>query len=168
MKYTNLVQLNKSRRKLKPGDIFVMLLVDGMYVYGRIIDTDASPLGVGGGILIYIYSVRSKERLPVPSLHLTELLLPPVMTNKQPWLQGYFEVVEHRELTPDDRLPQHCFYHDLWKKYFDENGNELDEPVEPVGDFSLATWRSTDDEVSEALGLPQAPWPDVDRHGRPR
>jgi hypothetical protein len=153
----NLQVLRKSRRSPKAGDIFAMLPPDGQYLYGRVVDTDANPLGVGGAILIYIYRARSQDKSPVPELTRDALLLPPLMTNRLPWSRGYFEHLEHIALEPADRLPQHCFKDCVRKTYRDEHGNRLKKPSGPVGEWGLHSYRTIDDEISKALGIPLAP-----------
>jgi hypothetical protein len=69
---------------------------------------------------------------------------------------SYFEFVENRPLTPMDRLPKHSFK-DTRDWYFDEHGNRLPGPVEPVGQWGLHSCRTIDDELSKALGIPLAP-----------
>jgi hypothetical protein len=138
------------------GDIFVMQPPDGEFLFGRVISTDATPLGVGGAILIYIYRSRSHDKTRVPELLVGQLLVPPMMTNKLPWSKGYFEFVENRPLAALDVLPQHCFKDDVRGGYRDEHGNRLQEAVPPVGDWGLHSYRTIDDEVSKALGIPLA------------
>jgi hypothetical protein len=55
-----------------------------------------------------------------------------------------------------DVLPQHCFQ-DSRGWYFDEQGNRLHAAVEPVGQWGLHSYRTIDDEISKALGIPPAP-----------
>jgi hypothetical protein len=81
------------------------------------------------------------------------VMLPPIMTNRLPWRHGYLETVCHQELSAQDRLHQHCFK-DIRGEYFDEFSNELERPVELVGVWGLGSYRTIDDEVSEALGIP--------------
>lgn len=151
----NLAVLRKSRRRLKPGDVFMMPPPDGKYLYGRVIDTNANPLGVGGAVMIYVYSVRTEGRAPIPKLSPKRLLLPPIITNRLPWSRGYFEHLEHRPLQPDECLPLHCF-RDFRGRFLDQSGRQLPGPVEPVGEFGLHSFRTIDDEISKALGLPRA------------
>jgi len=149
----NLRLLRKTLRPPGVGDIFVMQLPSDDYLYGRVIDTDANPLGVGGGILIYIYGVTSTTKHHVPELLRGRLLVPPMITNRQPWTKGYFELVEHRPLSLMDRLPQHSFK-DSRGWFFDEKGHRLPGPVEPVGEWGVHSYRSIDDEISKALSVP--------------
>ena len=81
-----------------------------------------------------------------------QLLVPPMMTNDLGWTKGYFEFVEHRELSPLNLLPQHCFK-DSDGRYFDEKSNRLRAPVEPVGQWGLQSFRTIDDDISKAIGI---------------
>jgi len=132
-----------------------MHLPDG-FLYGRVIDTNANALGGGGSVLIYIYKARSNVREDIPELHLDQLLIPPLMTNKLPWSRGYFQFLENRPLEDKDRLKQHCFVNtEGW--YFDEQRNRLPKAHEPVGQWGLHSFRTIDDEISKALGIPLVP-----------
>lgn len=136
-----------------------MLPPDGLYLYGRVVETGVNAGGFPNSNLIYVYRVRSKEKLPVPELLRGQLLVPPMMTNNRPWTMGYFEFLESRELGPMDRLPQHCFQDGLRGWYFDEWGNRLLKRSELVGFFALHSFRTIDDEISKALGIPLSPDP---------
>ena len=153
----NLAVLRKTRRKLEVGDIFVMQPPDGLFLYGRVVDTDANPCFVGGAVLIYIYRVRSTTKTPIPDLLREQLLLPPMMTNKRPWTMGYFEHLTHRPMSATDRLPKHCFRDTIRGGYRDEKANRFQHPVEPIGDFGLHSFRTIDDAISKALGIPLSP-----------
>ncbi len=150
----NLKVLKRSRHKPKAGDIFVMQLLDYEYLYGRVINIDADPLGVGVGILIYIYSARSNNKLLIPKLSIDDLLIPPIITNRLPWSKGYFEHVEYRELMPQDILKQHSFFDSFRKCYCDEYGNTFINSGSIVGDWGLHSYRTIDDAISTALGIP--------------
>jgi hypothetical protein len=152
----NLAVLKKTRRAPKVGDIFVMQPPDGQFLYGRVISVTAAIGPIMNCILIYVYRQRSAEKDVVPVLLRGQLLVPSMMTNRLAWARGYFEPVEHRPLTHMDQLPQHCF-HDPDRGYFDEYSNQLPGPVEPVGTWGLHSFRTIDDEISKALGIPLAP-----------
>ena len=156
---TNLRVLKPSRKKIRPGDVFAMELPDGTYLFGRVINASVIAGDFSGAILIYIYRKRSRSKQPPPPSDLTpdELLVSPIMTNRLPWSRGYFETVEYRPLEPGEVLLQHCFLSPVWGTYFDEQGNELPGPVEPVGDYALHSYRTIADEISKAFGLELAP-----------
>jgi len=152
----NLAVLKKSRRSPQVGDVFVLQPPDGLYLFGRVIDIAAEIGPFKSCVLVYLYRQRSSQKAPPPALLRGQLLVPPLMTNRLPWSRGYFELVESRPLTDMDRLPQHCFA-DLWGRYFDERSRRLPGPVEPIGQWGLESYRTIDDQVSEALGIPLAP-----------
>ncbi len=152
---TNLRVLRPSRKRRRPGDIFVYKMPDGLFRFGRLIATDASPLGVPAN-LVYFYRRASHSAQPVAGVSPHELLVPPVITNQKPWTLGYFEVVESRPLESCDRLLRHCF-RDTRGQYFDEHGNQLPERLEPCGEWGLHSYRTIDDLLSDALGLARAP-----------
>lgn len=77
------------------------------------------------------------------------------MTNTLPWSRGYFETLENRPLETGEVLREHCFRSSKGK-YYDEHSNELSGPVEPCGDWGLQSYRTIDDEISDALGIPQS------------
>jgi len=155
---TNLRVLKKSRKKPKPGDVFVVQLRDDEYIFGRVIAIDAD---VGfktfGNVLLYFYRAFSGSKGDVPEIDCHELLIPPVITNRLGWVRGYFETVCHRALAPEDVLEKHCFYDMVFKKYVDEYGQELPQRMEPCGQDVLHSFRTIDDELSKALGIPTVP-----------
>ena len=154
---TNLGQLKRSRRKQQRGDVFAMLLPDDRYRFGRVISTSAVVGPLKGVLLLYVYRYRARD-MGVPDreeLRPDRLLVSPILTNSKGWREGVFETVGHVPLDECDVLEQHCFRR--WNgEYFDEKSNPLPGPVEPVGDFGLHSFRTIDDEISDALGFARA------------
>lgn len=148
----NLECLRKSRKPPREGDLFLMK-IQGRFLAGRVISTDANPLGVGNGILIYIFSGTVSWGEELPQLGPNDLLVPPIITNRQPWIRGYFETRENKPVAQEERLPVHCF-RDSRGLYFNEHGERMDSAREPVGQWGLHSYRTIDDEVSAALGIP--------------
>lgn len=153
---TNLKVLKPSRKPVRAGDVFVCQPDDSRFLFGRVIRTDVNVGGFPNGILVYIYNASSSKKGSVPKLDRDDLLLPPLATNRLPWSRGYFETVTTRPLTDADVLPVHCFRSSSGRCY-DEMGNLMEAPVAPVGDFALQSFRSIDDLISDALGIPKAP-----------
>jgi hypothetical protein len=149
----NLAILKKSRRRPIPGDLFVMKPGRGPFLFGRVIRTDANAGGFPNANLIYIYEFRSTSKEMPPDLRADALLLPPILTNNLPWSRGYFECVGNRSLQPGDCLALHCFRDERgW--FFDETGRRLRDPVDPVGEWGLHSYRTIDDAISVVLGIP--------------
>ena len=146
----------RSRAVPSLGDLFVMRLPTKNYLAGRVVLPNGEPgrCPVPGAHLLYIY----RKQLATPQLdysHLRpdQLLIAPVWTNSFPWTNGDFEMIDRRELTPSDLLPQHCFYRTSTGKYVDELGNILNQRTEPCGEWGLVSYRWIDDHVRDALGI---------------
>src|SRR5215204_4124589 len=159
---TNIRVLTPSRKAPKAGDVFVLQLPDGDYLFGRVISADAvwtRAEDAGRANLIYIYRLRSKSKESVPprsALKPDNLLISPLLINRLPWSRGYFKTIGNLSLDEAEVLPTHCF-RDSRGLYFDEHGKQMPSPQEPVGDWGLASYRVVDDELSEALGIPRVP-----------
>ncbi len=156
----NLRVLKASRKKPVPGDVFTLSPLDGLFIFGRVIRADLprERAPMPGAYLIYVYRHRSDDMQPDRAeLRPDALLLPPLFINRMPWTKGYFQNVANWPLTDDALVAQHCFLSAGRGRYFDEDFNELPGPVEPCGDWGLHSYRTLDDEVSDALGIPGAP-----------
>lgn len=155
--HLNMRLLRPSRPNLKPGDVFAFLMPDGLYRFGRVIRTDATIGRLPNSILIYVYRCTSSAQAPLPMLSPSDLLIPPCGTNRQAWLKGYFENVAHVPLVSQDVLPVHCFWDMVYQCHRDDDGNRLPKKSEPCGDYGLHSYRTIDDAISQALGIPLAP-----------
>jgi hypothetical protein len=155
---TNMKVLRKNRKKVNLGDIFSFQLLKDKFHWGRVVSLTANVGGFDDCVLIYLYKTETEDGQTVPlSLSTDDLLLAPIATNELPWKKGYFQKVDNRKLANIDLLEKHCFYDVLFKKYFDDAGNQLDKKVEPCGFYGLDSYATIDDKVSEALGLALAP-----------
>jgi len=162
---TNLQILSPSRRALRPGDLFVMRLPEELHLFGRVVSIEAwAGWRMPHAILIYIYDTKihdTKSDRPAPPkravLRRDRLLVPPIMTNRLPWSRGYFETIDHMPLQPGDVYRPHCFVDSLRGVCLDEFTNQLRRCVEPCGEWGLHSFRTIDDAVSAALGIPLAP-----------
>ena len=155
---TNLDVLKPSRAAPQRGDVFVLRLRRGPYLFGRVISAEAKAgPSMPGAILVYVFDTRS-DTAEIPdraALSASRLLIAPVMINKLPWSRGYFQTIGHLEIAAGEELPQHCFRSGSGR-YYDENCVELVAPTEPCGQWGLASYRVVDDKVSDALGVARA------------
>ena len=152
--FLNLEVLKKSRKKAKPGDIFVYKPKDHEYYFGRTVSTEAHIGSFHEGVLIYLYNSHSKDVQEISQLSKEQLLLPPLVTNYLPWTRGYFETIANKELTENDIFHPHCFYDNLMKRYVNEYEQELDKAYDPVGTHGLASYVGIDVKISQALEIP--------------
>jgi len=151
--------LKRSRKKPIAGDVFVMHMPGRGYLFGLVASVDARmrfmeevPL-----TLVYVYKYILESPKPIPLLKRDDLLIPPQLINERPWTTGVFQTVEHRSLTHDDLLPVHCFRSVSSGRFYDDAVNELPDRVEPCGEYGFGNERTSDDKISEALGVPLAP-----------
>jgi len=154
----NLKLLRPSRKRLAAGDIFVMLPPDGKFLFGRVISTEAKAGPSIPANLIYVFKARSPVK-SVPDgseLRTDRLLIAPLMINRLPWSKGYIETLLNRPLADGEVLSQHCF-RSSGGRYYDELSRELSGPIEPCGLWGLNSYRTLDDDISKALGIPLAP-----------
>ena len=146
---------------MRAGDLFVMLPPDDLYLFGRVISTDAEIGPMKRVLLLYIYAHRSQILAPPPSEQLSprELLIPPQLTNRLGWSRGCFLTVDNRPVQPEDRLVPTPFRNPLTRRYVDEYGHDIPPPGETalIGRHALGSYRSIDDKISRALGVPLAP-----------
>lgn len=162
---TNIRIIGPSRLHPRAGDLFAIRPDELGYLFGRIVDPDTKIGGFrdGGVILIYIYEPVFDTMDPPPAgvLSRHQLLIRPLGINRLPWSRGYFHTVERRPLAPDDVLPRHVFHDTIGRsdRYVDEHGN-LVESAESAGSWGLHSFRTVDDEISRALGLPPVPFDD--------
>ena len=160
MSTPNFDVLQPSRKKLAPGDVFVMRYRELGYIFGRVIDVDMSghphsPLP--GCNLIYIYDVRSpRAELDGIELRRDRLLVAPLFVNRLPWSRGYFQTIARGDLAASDILDRHCYDASFQHRmlFVGDNYTELDEVFEPCGVWGVHSYLTVDYEVSAALGLP--------------
>ena len=153
----NMKRLKRYRKKLLPGDIFVLQIQEATFHFGRIVATNCRVRVAEGGILIYVYNTSSSDKTDIPSLSKHDLLMPPTMTSREPWTHGYFNVVASRHFEEGDLWTPHCFLSRWDNRYYDEYNHQLPERREPCGHYSWSTIMGLDKGVSRALGIPISP-----------
>lgn len=153
----NLKFLRPSRKRLLVGDVFVLQPAGHPFYFGRVIRLDAMIRIFKNCILVYIYNATSDDKANIPRLSKFDLLIPPKMINRLGWSRGYFETVANIPLCEDEIIWPHCFKDPLGGGYRDEYNHVLPHRFEPCGFYALGNFRTLDDEVSKALGIPLAP-----------
>jgi hypothetical protein len=162
----NLQVLRPSRKSLKPGDVFTMQLPSLGYLFGRVISTTAMWSGIPDGgttNLVYVFKHQSPSKTMPDRSHLQsdQLLIPPQLINRLGRSRGYFETLGNLPLGPGEVLPVHCFEdrgdHGQPSRWFNEHAEELPEPIPPVGIWAGGNYRTVEDKMCKALGIPLAP-----------
>lgn len=154
---TNLVVLRPPYRAPQAGDIFVFCPVGRDYFFGRVVRTGISLPSMKKGLLIYLFGIESHTKQPPERLSITGLLIPPVLTDTQAWLRGYFEIVKNRSFGPGERFERHCFREPrvVPPRYVDEEGNPLSERTPRCGIYARTSYLDLDDAISTALDIPR-------------
>jgi hypothetical protein len=112
-----------------------------------------------GCYLIYVFDHRlvTEEAPSADRLTTDHLLLPPRFINRLPWSRGYFWTVRNEPFGPGQMLDHHCFMEPNRGTIVDEYENPVHRPCEHMGFAALGSFRTIDDDVCEALGIPLAP-----------
>ncbi len=163
----NFQRQRPSRARVMSGDIFTMRIPDGRFLFGRVVKTGAKCFGPNC-ILVYVFRYLSAEPVPPRRLQVEDLLIPPVTINRLGWSRGYLMTVERRPFEEGERWPVHYFEladeRGRWgrRRYVDEDGESVGRPPRGrlVGVAGLGNYRTLDDDVSRALGIPLVPEPD--------
>jgi hypothetical protein len=151
------------RRKHAAGDWFSLQLDrDGSHRVGVIVKTgDHTPTArFPGGLLVYLYEpALPGPPVDPPEFGVDRLLMPPVFTHPAMWSSGCFRTFGHRELRPEQLVPQHCFLNVDFRgdEYVDENDEILDRRHEPCGRLSLPTAAHFGAEIQDAVDGVLAP-----------
>lgn len=159
---SNFRRRKPSRSRLHAGDVFAMQLPDGRYLFGRVVRTDTNCFAPGC-ILVYVFRYLSNSPTPPRRLHVEDLLIPPQTINRLGWSRGYLMTVARRPFEDGERMPVHYFMERRGRfgriRFLDEDRQLLGQPPEgtKVGWSGLGNYRTLDDEVSKALGIPMAP-----------
>ena len=140
------VQL-RSKKKNKTGDVFVYTFDKISFYYGAVANHSIKLWDCRLN-LIYLYSYKSDDLTKEPELNKQNLILPPVIVNNTPWLDGFFQNVLH--VADLDIFPRHCFFDPARRLHYDDDGKLVDK-FEPCGLRAISSAISLDDEISEVL-----------------
>ncbi|MCC7390711.1 MAG: hypothetical protein IT431_18340 [Phycisphaerales bacterium] len=153
-----LAKLSRSKRTPKSGDIYRLRLEDGRWFLGRVVLTgmpDSPGSESNDHILLYLFRTEYDGTASVPErLPVAELLCAPVLVGEEMLEGGLFEHIESRDFKHGERLDRHCFAYLSGATYYDEYGQELSGPFEPVGAFSSTLDAGIEARIASALGEP--------------
>ena len=120
-KFEYLISMKKSRKKPQEGDVFVLQPMEGVFYFGKVIQTNLKSLDsfINGMTLIYVYRFFSNAKEMPYALENEELLIPPIVVNHQPWAKGYFEMIGNVGVSEKERNVDFAFWDVLRRKYVD-------------------------------------------------
>lgn len=130
------------------------------WLLGQVSSIDGSIGPITNVVLIHVFS---NEYSFVPSIRTFDdrkeflALIPPECTNNLPWSRGYFQTLGVRPVVKPPNAYPHALYDPSERRYFDEYGQLIEHPPLLRGFRGLGSYRTIDDAVSKALGIPLAP-----------
>ena len=115
----------------------------GSPLLGRVVSTSAVAGPTHGCILVYVYRKASR-----PSRD--DLLLPPLLTTRAPWLRGYFVHARSEPLLQGDFFERHAF-RDPRGRFVDEDGRPTDDPSRPCTESKIFDVAAIEEAIASAL-----------------
>lgn len=153
MDYTQLITMKKSRTRPNTGDVFVIQPHPGVFYYGKVILSNvvSKDSFVNGMYLIYLYDYMTNE-IDIPhSFDECELLISPMVVNKQPWIKGYVETVGNKTITSREENMDYGFFDVIKQVYVDINGDIIEKEPSNHSMFGLGSYASLAKEVYKAI-----------------
>lgn len=159
MSYPHLLRKFRSASRPVAGDFVGLQVIDGRWVCGRIIATDAWTSVYADVwqecILLYLYSAVFAEQPKMSQVEgLRDLLVPPMILAREPWSRKFVKRIGNRKVKPADRLPRHCFQ---WcsnpPTYFNEYGHQWRQRFEPCGQLCVTLLGGLEYEIANAVGV---------------
>lgn len=110
--FTELLPMQKTRKRPKIGDVFVVQPLRDRYYFGKVLETNIQGTNVmfEGMVLICLYDHVSEDRMLPESLDAYPLRISPTVVNYQGWLKGYFETVGNIPLSEREKNLDYGFY----------------------------------------------------------
>ena len=103
--------INKSGKKPKEGDIFVIQIFPDCYFYGKVILSNivSSNIMMNGMWLVYIYGVVTKGIDIDVELTPQKLLFAPLVINKLGWSRGFLYTIDNQPVTNEELIVDYGF-----------------------------------------------------------
>ncbi|GKS09266.1 hypothetical protein YDYSY3_02660 [Paenibacillus chitinolyticus] len=102
---------------------------ENLFYFGKVVNANVESKNpfFNGGYLIYLYNYPAKTKEIPNQLDPNKLLIPPLVTNKQGWLKGYFETVGSRDVTSEEKNLDYGFWHSTSEKFYSLSWEKLKE-----------------------------------------
>lgn len=156
----HLIQIKRSNKKPKAGDVFVVQPIDGVYYYGKVIYEKTYSIYemFNDFPLIYIYD-HTTNKLCMPQ-KLDKILIAPLLTNYTPQSRGYFYTIGNIPVTDAEKQLDCGFkaYTILDSKheypfYRDIHGERIDYIPKYNAPFGLNSYKGINYEICKALNI---------------
>ena len=152
MSFDLLIVQEKSNKKPKKGDVFVLNPGQGVFCFGKVVKTNVVSRDsfVNGMNLVFIYDYFSQtDKIPT-DLESLEILSVQVINN-QLWRKGFAKNIAVSEVTERDTNTDYGFWDTVNQVYVDLSGSPMDHIPKYKGIYGLGSYGSIGKEIHKAL-----------------
>lgn len=155
--------IQKTKPKVKSGDIFLVSPREGLYFYGKVLKTEINTINsdtfVEGKQSVCIFKCKTKTISMdnfEPNYH--ELLIAPAIVDISYWKKGYFYTIGNAPTSNDERTLDYGFYKlgipGIRQGLFcTEEGIRMDKDPEIMGMYGITTITGIAAEIEQELIL---------------
>lgn len=157
MSFNKLIVMKKSRKTPCEGDVFCIQPLKGIFYFGKVIKSNIENPDIHGHTLIFIYDIYSSDKNTMFNFENKELLIPPIIVNKQPWIKGYFETLYNTSVLEYEKKLDYGFLNVLKniikeeKEYLDINGNIMEHVPQYYDMYALGSYGIVGKNVQKAI-----------------
>ncbi|MFN0093941.1 MAG: Imm26 family immunity protein [Dehalococcoidia bacterium] len=155
---TNLRLIRRTRQRQIPGNVFAMLPPDDRgYLFAQVSQIGREDGLMRGSLVIHVFALRKAElTVTCDEIDQADPLIDPIWTNSRGWsVGGVFLTVTNCPVRPNRVIGAFKTYDGL---VVDECRRTVQFAHEgTLGIWGLASYRSLDDKISDALGIKRAP-----------
>lgn len=119
-----LIFIQRKRPKLQKGDVFVVQPKENTFFYGLILNVCSTPCCKCKIIACIFKNKTHQKTMDDFKIDFNNLLLPPLVLFKEPWISGYFYNVGRINLEEID-IPSYGFYHSTTNTIVSEIGERM-------------------------------------------
>jgi hypothetical protein len=152
MSFDLLIVQEKSNKKPKKGDVFVLNPGQGVFCFGKVVKTNVVSRDsfVNGMNLVFIYDYFSQTDKMPEDLESLEILSVQVINN-QLWRKGFAKNIAVSEVTERDTNTDYGFWDTVNQVYVDLSGSPMDHIPKYKGIYGLGSYGSIGKEIHKVL-----------------
>ncbi len=158
IKERQLKVIKRKKPTLEIGDVFVLSPVEGIYFYGKVLETNINSLNKDGFVhgknVVFIFNCRSKAAtLDAYKPDYSNLLIRPAIVDISYWRRGYFYNVGNVPLTDEEKTLDYGFLNlGVWSNWFCKaNGEVLKKEPKILGVYGITTITGIANEVQREI-----------------
>lgn len=152
MKFDLLLEMKKSKKQPKEGDVFVLNPRKEVFCFGKVIMTNivSRDSFVNGMNLIFIYDYFSPDENIPDNIESYNILLVEVVNN-QLWLKGFAKNIAYSEVTENEINVDYAFWDMLKNEYVDLKGDSVDYIPKIKGTYGLGSYGIVGKEIQKVI-----------------